>query len=74
MLEEHVGNGLDLAKISTKSKEYVFNFFDVEMEKSYFKKPSGIFRTTKGFSMGDLAVTRGSEIILRGAETKILRN
>ena len=43
LLKEHDGNGLDLVKISTESKEYVFNLIDVEMEKSYFKEPSGIF-------------------------------
>lgn len=43
----------------------------VEMNRSYFHEPEGIFRTTQGFSMGDNAAARGSEIILRGAEFAI---
>ena len=35
------------------------------MSHSYFKEPSGIFKTLKGFSMGDCSAARGSEIILR---------
>ena len=43
----------------------------VEMNRSYFHEPTGIYRTTRGFSMGDNAAARGSEIILRGAEYSI---
>ena len=33
-------------------KDYIFNLIEVVMTGSYFKEPSGIFRTDKGFSMG----------------------
>ena len=41
------------------------------MEHSYFKEPNGIFKTLSGFSMGDVAASRGSEVILPGAESEI---
>ena len=34
------------------------------MTRSYFKEPTGIFQTLNGFSMGDHAAARGSEVIL----------
>ena len=34
------------------------------MTHSYFKEPGGIFRTMKGFLMGDSSAARGSKIIL----------
>ena len=37
----------------------------------YFKQPKGIYKTLKGFSMGDNSAARGSEIILRIYELKI---
>ena len=43
------------------------------MTKSYFKEPNGIFKTLAGFSMGDIAASRGSEVILRGPELEIFR-
>ena len=36
--------------------------------RSYFKQPGGIFRTMLGFSMGDHAAARGSEVILFSCE------
>ena len=42
------------------------------MNHSYFKEPSGMFKTLKGFSMGDCSETRGSEIILKIAELDIV--
>ena len=41
------------------------------MTHSYFKEPNGIFKTLKGFSMGDCSAARGSEIILRIYEIKM---
>ena len=43
------------------------------MNHSYFKEPSGIYKTLKGFSMGDNSAARGSEIILRIFELKIFK-
>ena len=43
------------------------------MNYSYFKEPTGIFKTVGGFSMGDCAAARGSEIILRISELNIFR-
>ena len=37
----------------------------------YFKQPKGIYKTLKGFSMGDNSAARVSEIILRIYELKI---
>ena len=68
LLKKHVTKGLKLAKISDTSKDYIFNLIEVEMTCSYFKEPSGIFRTDKGFSMGDHAAAHGSEVILLSSE------
>ena len=43
------------------------------MNHSYFKEPSGIYKTLKGFSTGDNSAARGSEIILRIFELKIFK-
>ena len=42
-------------------KDYIFNLIEVVMTRSYFKEPSGIFRTDKGFSMG-VVILLSSEI------------
>ena len=68
LLKFHVAKGLKLAKISDASKDYIFNLIEVEMTRSYFKEPGGIFRTLLGFSMGDHAAARGSEVILFSCE------
>ena len=68
LLKKHVTKGLKLAKISDNSRDYIFNLIEVEMTRSYFKEPSGIFRTDKGFSMGDHAAAHGSEVILLSSE------
>ena len=44
------------------------------MDHSYFKEPTGIFKTLKGFSMGDKSAARGSEIIVRIAEIEIFNS
>ena len=41
------------------------------MMHSDFKEPGGIFKTMKGFSMGDSSAACGSEIILRIFELRI---
>ena len=43
------------------------------MNHLYFKEPEGMFKTLKGFSMGDCSAARGSEIILRIAELDIFK-
>ena len=43
------------------------------MNHSYFKEPTGIFRTLEGFSMGDNSAARGSELILRIHELDIFK-
>ena len=68
LLKRHVSKGLKLAKISYASRDYIYNLTEVEMTRSYFKQPGGIFRTMLGFSMGDLAAAKGSEVILFSCE------
>ena len=41
------------------------------MSHSYFKQPSGIYKTPKGFSIRDCSAAQGSEIILRIYEIKM---
>jgi hypothetical protein len=68
LLKKHVEKGLKLANISDASKDYIFNLIEVEMTRSYFKEPTGIFQTLNGFSMGDHAAAHGSEVILLSCE------
>lgn len=63
--------GAGLAGLSRKTVDYIVNLIECNMEHSYFKEPTGIYKTLSGFSMGDVAASRGSEIILRGAELEI---
>ena len=73
LLKKYVKIGSDIAELSPKTIEFINNLIDVNMTKSYFKEPNGIFKTLAGFSMGDIAASRGSEVILRGAELEIFR-
>ena len=43
------------------------------MDHSYFKEPTGLFKTLEGFSMGDNSAVRGSELILRIYELNIFK-
>ena len=43
------------------------------MNHSYFKQPTGTYKTLNGFSMGDCSAARGSELILRISELKIFK-
>ena len=43
------------------------------MNHSYFKQPTGTYKTLNGFSMGDCSKARGSELILRISELKIFK-
>lgn len=63
--------GAKLAGFSSKTVDYIVNLIECDMEHSYFKEPNGIYKTLSGFSMGDVAASRGSEVILRGAELEI---
>ena len=73
-MKKHPSKGCDLAGFSKESKDYIDNLVFVEMNRSYFHEPTGIYRTTRGFSMGDNAAARGSEIILRGVEFSIFEH
>ena len=44
------------------------------MDHSYFKEPTGIFKTLNGFSLGDKSAARGSKIILRIADMDIFNS
>ena len=68
LLKRHVRHGAELAGLAENTIQYIFNLIHVNMEHSYFKEPSGIFHTTRGFSMGDNSASRGSEVILRDSE------
>ena len=52
LLKKHVAKGLKLANISDASKDYIFNLIEVEMTKSYFKEPGGIFFNFDGIFNG----------------------
>ena len=43
------------------------------MNHSYFKQPTGTYKTLNSFSMGDCSAARGSEIIIRISELKIFK-
>ena len=60
--------GAELAGLNADSIKYIFSLIEVNMRHSYFHEPDGIFRTTSGFSMGDVAASCGSDLVLRGAE------
>ena len=68
LLKRHIRHAAELAGFSEESIQYLFNLIHVNMEHSYFKEPSGIFHTTRGYSMGDMSASRGSEVILRDSE------
>ena len=59
------------AKMSLQTVDYICLLITCIMSHSYFKEPSGLFQTLKGFSMGDSSAARGSEIILRIYEISI---
>lgn len=60
--------GSDIAGISKSSQTYILNLLEVNSKHSYFKEPTGIFRSDKGYSMGDHSAGRGSEVSLKGSE------
>ena len=47
------------ANFSDSSFQYIEQLVVCSMTHSYFKEPSGIFRTLMGFSMGDCSAARG---------------
>ena len=73
LLEECLKQSCKLAKFSQESIEFILNLMSVSMNHSYFKEPKGIYKTLKGFSMGDNSAARGSELILRIFELKIFK-
>ena len=78
LLIECVSEGCRYARLHESSISYIRLLIKCIMKHSYFKEPLGIFRTLKGFSMGDCSAARGSEIILAIYEikmfTKLARN
>ena len=68
LLKLHVRHAAELAGFSEDTIQYIFNLIHMNMEHSYFKEPHGIFHTTKGYSMGDMSASKGSEVILRDSE------
>ena len=62
----YVAIGAELAGFSAQSLVFIFNLINVNMNRSYW-----ILKNQMVFSMGDIAASRGSEVILRAAEIYI---
>ena len=73
LLLECVEKACKYAKLHDSSFSYIKLLIKCIMSHSYFKEPTGIFKTLKGFSMGDCSAARGSEIILRIYEIEIFK-
>ena len=74
LLTECVEKACCYAKLHESTFKYIKLLIDSIMTHSYFKEPTGLFKTLKGFSMGDCSAARGSEIILRIYEIKMFTN
>ena len=74
LLISSVKRACKLASFIENSIEYIILLIECIMNHSYFKEPTGMFKTLKGFSMRDCSTARGSEIILRIAELDIFKN
>lgn len=78
LLLECVEESCKYAHFHASTFSYIKLLITCIMSHSYFKQPSGIYKTLKGFSMGDCSAARGSELILRIYEikmfTKLSRN
>ena len=66
LLKKYVKMGAELAGLNTDSIKYIFSLIEVNMRHSYFHEPDGIFRTNSGFSMGDVAASRGLDVLHSG--------
>ena len=73
LLISSVKTACKLASLSDNSIDYITLLITCIMDHSYFKEPSGMFKTLKGFSMGNCSAARGSEIILRMSELSIFK-
>ena len=60
LLKKYVKVGANIAELSPTTLEFINNLIEVNMTKSYFKEPNGIYNTLAGFSMGDIAASRGN--------------
>ena len=69
-----VEKACNFASFRTDTFEYTKILISCILDHSYFKEPTGIFKTLKGFSMGDKSAARGSEIIVRIAEIEIFNS
>ena len=61
LLEKCLKDSCKLAKLLNESIDFIINLMPVAMNHSYFKEPNGIYKTLKGFSMGDNSAARGSK-------------
>ena len=73
LLENCILQAGKIAKLNSESLQYIINLMKCSMNHSYFKEPTGIYKTLEGFSMGDNSAARGSELILRIYELKIFK-
>ena len=60
--------GSEMAGISETSQNYIINLLEVNSRHSYFREPSRIFHSDKGYNMGDHSAKRDSEVSLKGSE------
>ena len=72
-LKKYVKMGSEMAGISKTSQNYIINLLEVNSRHFYFREPSGIFHSDKGYSMGDHSAGRGSEVSLKGSEIESFR-
>ena len=73
LLENCIIKACKIAGLNSESESYIINLMRCSMNHSYFKEPTGIFKTLEGFSMGDNSAARGSELILRIHELDIFK-
>ncbi len=73
LLIECVKKCCKFANLHETTFNYIVILIEIEMDYSFFHEPSGIFKTLSGFSMGDIAAAKGSEIILRTYELDIYK-
>ena len=73
LLENCILQAGKIAKLNSESLQYIINLMKCSMSHSYFKEPTGIYKTLEGFSMGDNSAARGSELILRIYELQIFK-
>ena len=53
LLESCIIKACKIAKLNYELVNYILNLMKCSINHSYFKEPTGIFKTLEGFSMGD---------------------